>query len=86
MLLSYGQEGKRLITVTDMNNSKNPTSDPAGNGKEQAPTGTARLNVEEKEPVPVFTGVAPENDINHKYLATGMVTSMSKMSFRGLWL
>jgi hypothetical protein len=33
-----------------------------------------------------FTGMTQENYIDPRYLGAGMVTSISDMSFRGLWM
>jgi hypothetical protein len=42
--------------------------------------------VKESEPGRSFTGQTQENYVNPKYLAVGVVASISNVSFGGLWL
>jgi hypothetical protein len=53
---------------------------------EQIPSSIVRVTLKETEPALSSTGLTQENYVNPAYLGKGTVTSISHMSFNGLWL
>lgn len=45
-----------------------------------------RQTLKKIKPVQMHTGLIQENYVNPRYLGAGMVSSISNMSFGGLWM